>query len=455
MTDEMGGMGQVSLRALLQEGIEKIASRKDVAVNVQKVGAAVPPAVLKRFEGKWPNELLAFFSEMNGVHFEWVFVGKEGDGCINIAPLENADPDAFEAEPDEDLKVDFGENSRIEIFDAHQDEALTAYVVERGRPVDEGAFYFNWSGEGESPVRVAASVREYLELAVANGFATSWPDGSYEKARITLKHLREPGSRAAPELSAGVRIRIENGRLKPGNDRGVLTGAQRAVDDPPTEAHGTEYQVELDSGFVRWVQMPYITVLRRKDLYERAIADPVRFWESFSGQKAYEQMVQIAQMAAFSESGLPVDLLAAILRKLESRVQKLRDLFVAWVEAAPGLQEQNRIESVAGGYIGVTPHVSRDSESDGDGRKYGMLKVPEMIFYGMRLSERLLASVPWGSGAKVADFFAQEEIDLFREIARVAAAYDEDWNCEIEKYLDDTTKSRWSWEPPGLGSLSE
>ncbi|MCA9524157.1 MAG: hypothetical protein KC609_24485 [Myxococcales bacterium] len=261
--------------ARVKRRIDELSQRPDVAVRTRAIGHETPQAVIDRLRGTLPDELLDFYREMNGVHFEWEFV-ERGDtffGAICVPTL--------------DAQLQMGADRDELLFDEPYSE-LPVLLARRG----DGCELFTMpSSITEAPSRWS-SIAEYLVETTENAFVVYWPH--YERVALrALERLARPPLTPTP-LRPGTRIASHT--FEP-TLRGTIERrvAPEAIADPTLPDDELGYLlVRFDHGVVAWVPARHVTTVDGNDVYEEAVNDPERYFEQLMTQSDADRAASLS-----------------------------------------------------------------------------------------------------------------------------------------------------------------
>lgn len=196
-----------NLAQRLKSYVSTLAEVPGVTVQGKWIGDPAKPEVLKRLD-VLPDDMAAFFAEVNGLEFEWSFdklVKKYGEdtdplilgGGINLVTF--GEKPVFE-EPRGALLRDYGLIATYLDSPVAECEVWLAYQ-DGGNPED--AFIMATSDDlsdyVDPPNDLEVSFTEYLQHGMSFGFNWYWPmsigswdaDGEDEEVRDTLRLLAE------------------------------------------------------------------------------------------------------------------------------------------------------------------------------------------------------------------------------------------------------------------------
>lgn len=241
-----------ALRALA----DALRKRPDVAVTTCVLSAGATEEELAKL-GDVPDELIRFYREVNGVHIEWRFIEPPGHGCIRIPPL------SVHTRFERDV---FAPGLEALFFDEQQPECTTWIVRVPG--TSETKVFTGSIGE---PV-LSASLRAYLEGAIANGFVPWWPmcfrevhGVSYAEPEAAITRFRAKPKK--PKVIApGARVHIETFHR---GARGRALRTEHVAPSDLTRHYGTSFtEVTCDLGWTLWVPTRFLKVQSKVDAYE-------------------------------------------------------------------------------------------------------------------------------------------------------------------------------------------
>ncbi|MEO8067866.1 MAG: hypothetical protein ABI599_09260 [Flavobacteriales bacterium] len=151
----------------LKAFIEELKQRPDLEVINAELEPGLTDEQLAAMRDV-PEELMALYAEVGGVHVKWRFREPSGNGEFRLPRARSA---AWEG--DRATCMNFGDETESITLDG-ADDSGTYFVRNVGEK--DYKILFARSGNGSYAVKVADSVVEFLDLAMENGFVYYWPN---------------------------------------------------------------------------------------------------------------------------------------------------------------------------------------------------------------------------------------------------------------------------------------
>jgi hypothetical protein len=336
MVDEMKDHERV---AITHQWVGEPASDEDIAAVEEELGFELD------------QRIKTFYKQADGLQFRWMdrldntFVAERDEGTttvresyicgdnddamgvIDLLPLREA---LVDADYEERIWFDWMEDNETEF---RGDDHNLLEFSKQIRPFDRYSFYNStafWLGDGEPGTTVImgddhdatftdsriTDLASYLELVLAHrGMPQPRRDelgkyaghreprvvfesGDFEQSPLPLGELLPDRSHLLTDedLQSDEPVRVTV--TASGNEvRGTVLGVEDAPDAPSHWSRPTEFvEVDFDIGPVGYVVRPSVHVLRREDVYERALEDPAGFLSqaaSVSSQERAEKLGKI------------------------------------------------------------------------------------------------------------------------------------------------------------------
>jgi hypothetical protein len=260
----------VAAVAELRAFVETLKKRADVRVSVARVGRRASRAELAQLKQKppLPAELIALYTEMNGLHVEWEFVEPPGGGCMRIPPVTQW----TRFTGDDKTYMGFDDDQEALLLDEIQAEGGT-WLVRGKKKGGEARLVFASAAEGSEGITPAPSIAAYLREAMAHGFVYYWPRCGRENRYVSYADQEAALARfrALPEkptaFRTGARVHFE---FFSEGGRGELLSRHEAPASRDAEFCGRKLaQVKLDEGTVAWLPEKWMKVVKKADAYER------------------------------------------------------------------------------------------------------------------------------------------------------------------------------------------
>jgi BRCT domain type II-containing protein len=274
--DAANATEMTKVAAELRDFVRKLKARRDVRVEVAKLGRKAGKAKLEqlRYAGV-PTELIDFYAEMDGIHVEWSFIEPPGGGNIRVPPVSQWT--RFQGE--DHHYMGFGDDREALFLDEITPEGNTWLVRDKKkgsaskRCSEPFEIIFASAAEGADGVVPASSIAEYLRAAMASGFVHYWPRCftnhpyvSYAEQEQALERFRGP---VVAPVKIGVGQRVQFGFFSE-EGRGEILALHEAPPSHLTQYCGTTFaQVRFDEGSLAWLPVMRMKAWTKTDAYER------------------------------------------------------------------------------------------------------------------------------------------------------------------------------------------
>lgn len=276
----------------LKKYLEKITKRGDLNIVSCEIRDKVDRETLKGFKGKIPDDLLSFYSVMNGCYLLSSFANNSSlEVGINIPPIE--DLGEFETASEE---YNFDEGLKILLFEWIEGQYSPFFycLPDDETNLEKAKIITAVSAREDEYTVIADNLAFWIELAIENGLALGWGNPTIYKEEIKkIKALFDAPPEKRRVLLPGTRVSTKQGAIH----RGKVI---RQYMSKEKDIYGRQdfTLVEFDIGETYWMDSGDLKIISsKKDYYESLIINPKESLIALSNMKAEDSIVSLAKIA--------------------------------------------------------------------------------------------------------------------------------------------------------------